>query len=151
MAKWAVKGAKGAANVKGVLGINAAAANMRRAKVYALGLSSSAAPTDTMNLWQVQRSTTAPTGAALTPNALDPADTLASTIVATDTITVDPTLTANAFQLHKAVHCRSTFQWVAPYPGAEIVIPATASAGIQLQIAAATTAVMDGDASFEEQ
>ena len=70
-------------------------------------------------------------GSTTTPNSLDPADTLACTIVATNVVTADPTLTANAFLYQAALNQRATFRWVAQ-PYGEILIPATASNGIMI-------------------
>lgn len=149
MARWGVTGNKGAANVQGILVLNAAAANMRRAKIYDWTLGCGAAPADNAFTHLLQRCTTAPTGAAKTPNSLDPADTLASTIVATDTITADPTLTANAFLARKALNQRATFRWVAA-PYGELIIPATASNGIAHVLSAANVTSFDADMNYEE-
>ncbi len=150
MAKWAIKASKGTANVQSVAIIVAAAASPRRAKVYDYTIGSGATPGDNAFVHIVQRCTTAGTGAALTPNALDQADTLASTIVCKDTVTADPTLTAGAFLGRKALNQRATFRWVAA-PGGELVIPATASNGIILGLTSATTTDFDAEAAFDEQ
>ena len=149
MAKWAIKANKGAASVQTVALITAAAASPRRAKVYDYTIGSGATPGDNAWVHIVQRCSTAGTGAALTPNALDPADTLASTIVCKDTITVDPRLTASAFLGRKPLNQRATFRWVAA-PYGELMIPATASNGIVLGLSAATTTDFDAEAHFEE-
>ncbi len=149
MARWAVKANKGTASVQTILLLVAAAASPRRAKVYDYTIGCGATPGDNAFVHIVQRCTTAGTGAALTPNALDPADTLASTIVAKDTITVDPTLTANAFLGRKALNQRATFRWVAA-PYGELMIPATASNGIILGLSSASTTDFDSEAHFEE-
>jgi hypothetical protein len=149
MARWGVIGNKGAASVQGVLYLNAAATNMRRAKVYDWTLGCSAAPADNEFTHIIQRCTTAPTASAKTPNALDPADSLASTLACADTVTVDGSLTANAFLANKALNQRATFRWVAA-PYGEILIPATASNGIMLGLSAATTTTFSYDAHYEE-
>lgn len=149
MARWGVTGNKGAANVQGVLYLNAAAAAPRRARLYDMAIGSGATPGDNAFIWIVQRCSTAPTGAAKTPNAEDPADSLASTIVATDTITVDATLTAAAFLYRVALNQRATFRWVAA-PYGEFVIPATANAGFMMGLSAASTTTFDAGANFEE-
>jgi len=149
MARWGVQGNKGAANVFGVLYLQAAAASMRRAKLYDWTLGCSAAPADNTFLHVIQRCTTLPTGAAKTPNSLDPADTLATTIVATDTITVDGTLTAAAFLANIPLNQRASFRWVAA-PYGELIIPATASNGLMLGLSAATTTTFGYGAFFEE-
>ena len=149
MARWAVAANKGAANVQGVLYLTAASANMRRAKVYDWTLGCGASPGDAAFIHIGQRCTTAATGSAKTPNSLDPADTLATTIVAQDTITVDGTLTANAFVFRKALNQRATFRWVAA-PYSEILIPATANNGVMLGLSSASTTTFDYDALYEE-
>ena len=149
MARWGVKATKGAGNVQSVLLLVAAAASPRRAKVYDWSFGCNATPADNVFTHIAQRCTTAGTGAALTPNSLDPADTLASTIVAKDTVTIDPTLTANAFLLGKPLNQRATFRWVAA-PYGELIIPATASNGIMFGLSAASTTDMAHDANFEE-
>ncbi len=149
MARWACKANKGAANVQSVLLLVAAAASPRRARVYDYTIGSGATPGDNAFVHIVQRCTTAGTGAALTPNALDPADSLASTIVAKDTITADPTLTANAFLGRKALNQLATFRWVAA-PYGELVIPATASNGLILGLGTATTSDFDAEGHYEE-
>lgn len=153
MAKWGVKAQKiNAANtVQGVLGLNAAAASPRRLKLISWDLGSSDIPlSETAFTHMIQRSTTAPTGVALVPNALDPADTLASTIVATHQITADPTLTANAFLDAIPLNQRATMRWVAR-DGSEVVVPAVANAGILLGLEVATPTGFRYGAMFEEQ
>lgn len=149
MARWGCKANKGAASVQSVLLLVAAAASPRRAKVYDLSFGCGASPADNAFTWIVQRCSTAGTGAALTPNSLDPADTLASTIVAKDTVTVDPTLTASAFLYAEALNQRASFRWVAA-PYSELIIPATASNGLILGLSAATTTSFDAGAMYEE-
>lgn len=149
MARWGTKLSKDATSVKSVGLVTAAAANMRRAKLYDVSFGSSATPGDNAFLWQIQRCTTAGTGTTTTPNSLDPADTLASTIVCKDTITVDPNLTASAFLYAEAINQRATMRWVAA-PYSELVIPATASNGFIIGLASATTTSFDVGAHFEE-
>jgi hypothetical protein len=149
MARWGVAFNSGGSNVKSVGVLTAAAANMRRAKVLDWKFGSSQSPADNEFVHIIQRCTTAGTGAAKTPNATDPADTLASTIVANDTITVDPTLTAGAFLANIALNQRASFRWVAaPYD--EFIIPATASNGFAFAISAATTTTFAEDVQYEE-
>jgi hypothetical protein len=81
MAKWGVTADKGAANVQSVLVVTAAAANMRRFRIYDWTMGCGATPNDLAFIHIAQRCTTASTGTSQTPNALDQADTLASTIV----------------------------------------------------------------------
>lgn len=149
MARWGFKASKGAGNVQGVAVVTAAAASPRRARIYDWSLSSSATPGDNVFIHVAQRCTTAGTGNALTPNALDPADTLASTIVCKDTITVDAALTASAFLYEVTLNQRASFRWVAA-PYGEMVISATASNGISLGLSAASTTTFDYGVMYEE-
>lgn len=149
MARWGVTANKGASNVQTVLTLNAAASSPRRARVYDWSLGCGASPADNAFVHIAQRCTTVATGAAKTPNALDPADTLASTIQAVDTVTADGTLTAAAFLARKPLNQRATFRWVAA-PYGELVIPATANNGIAFGLSSATTTTFDYDASYEE-
>lgn len=149
MARWSTAYNKGAANVQTVALVTAAAASPRRARIYDWTLGCGASPADNSFTHIGQRCTTAGTGSALTPNALDAADTLASTIVCKDTMTADPTLTANAFAFRKALNQRATFRWVAS-PYGELVIPATTSNGFALGLSAASTTSFDYDVHYEE-
>lgn len=149
MARFGFKANKGAANVQSVALLTAAAASPRRARVHDFTMGCGASPADNAFTWIVQRCTTAGTGSALTPNALDPADTLASTIVAKDTVTADPTLTASAFLYAEALNQRATMRWVAA-PYSELVIPATASNGFIIGLSAATTTSFDVGGHYEE-
>ena len=149
MARWGVSADKGAASVQTVMAVTAAASSPRRARIYDWTLGCGASPADNAFIHIAQRCTTAGTGAAKTPNALDPADTLASTIVVKDTITIDPSLTASAFLLWKPLNQRATFRWVAA-PYGELMIPATASNGIALGLSVATTTSFDYDVNYEE-
>jgi hypothetical protein len=153
MAKWGVKAQKvnAANNVQGVLYLNAAAASPRRLKLISWDLGSSDIPlSESAFTHTIQRCTTAPTGTALTPNSLDPADTLACTIVATHQVTADGTLTANAFLDAIPLNQRATMRWVAR-DGCEVITPAVANNGIMLGIDAATLVGFRYGAMFEEQ
>lgn len=149
MARWGVTFNKGAGNVQSVAIIVAAASSPRRAKIYDWTLGTGASPADNAFTHICQRCTTAGTGSAQTPNALDQADTLASTIVTKDTVTIDPTLTSGAFIFRKPLNQRASFRWVAS-PYGEIIIPATASNGFILGLSSASTTSFDYDVNFEE-
>jgi hypothetical protein len=149
MAKYSNGVSKGAANVQAVAVLTAAAANPRRIKVYDWSFGCNATPADAVFEHIAQRCTTAGTGASVTPRALDVADGQVSTVL-NDTITVDPTLIAGAIMLRKPLNHRATFRWVAP-PGAELVVPGTASNGFMFGLVAATTTTMSADVGYEEQ
>lgn len=131
MAKYSALFQRTASATLSVGGIQAPGSSMRRIKVYDLVFGSEATPADVGILWQVQRSTTAGTSTAVTPQALDSADA-AAVSVAGSNFTVDPTLTANAFPFTEPLNQRASFRWVAP-PGGEIVIPATANNGVAVR------------------
>ena len=129
MAKWATTIQRTASATLAVGSITAAAANMRRAKVYDMFFGSEATPADNAFLWQVQRCTTAGTaGTNPTPIALDLGDSLAATLVVGQAHTVDPT--GATILMTVALNQRATFRWVAA-PGGELMIPATASNGVK--------------------
>jgi hypothetical protein len=90
------------------------------------------------------------TGTALTPNSLDQADPLASTIVCKDTVTVDPTLTAGAIVDRVPLNQRASMRWIAK-DGCELVIPATANAGFMLGLSAATTTRFSYGVQYSEE
>jgi hypothetical protein len=148
MARWGTRLTKGAASVQTVGSLNAAGASMRRAKITDITMGCNASPADNEFEWVFQRCTAAPTGATVTPNSTDPADTLASTIVATGTVTAE-TLTAGAFLGEIPMNTRASFRWVA-VPTFELIIPAVAAAGIAIAISAATTTTFGCGAMYEE-
>lgn len=149
MAKFGVKMQRTASLTLAVGSLTAAAASPRRAKVYDLIVGAEATPADAASLWSVQRCTTAGTaGTNPTPNSLDPADTLASTIVAGQAHSADPTGTTELLTI--PLNQRSTFRWIAA-PGSELVIPATASNGIKLETPVSPLTLVTASALFEEQ
>lgn len=131
--------------------LTAAASAPRRALVYELDFGSEASPADNPFLWQVPRCTTAGTaGTNFTPIALNPADTLASTIVCGQAHSADPTVTANSFLLTIPLNQRATYQWRAN-PGSELVIPATASNGIAIRTPTSSAVSVTCTALYNEQ
>lgn len=151
MARWGINATKGAANVQSVFVAQAAAAASRRAKFYDISFGCNAAPADNTFLHVLQRVSASGglAGAALTPNSLDPADTLASTIVVTATVTVDATITASAFLYSIPLNQRATFRWVAA-PYGELIIPATANVGFMAGLSAASTTTFAYGGCYEE-
>jgi hypothetical protein len=152
MPRFAVALTRAAASLTLPLGaITAAAASPRRAKIYDLIVGSPAAPADNNVQFDVFRCTTAGTaGSAVTPAALDLADTLASTIVAGQAHTVVPTVSGPSM-LSIPLNQRATMRWVAP-PGGELIIPATASNGFMIQTpVAANLPAVGGTVHFDEQ
>lgn len=107
-----------------------------RTMLYDITLGSDATPADNSASYKIQRETTVGTwggsgGAAITPQALDPADPSAVTTANQGVCSAGPTLTSGAFLLSWAQNMRATFRWVAA-PGSELKIPATASNGLAL-------------------
>jgi len=76
---------------------------------------------------------------SVTANALDPADP--ASLALYDTVwSVNPTITASSEVLQVPHHQRASFRWDAA-PGFEIIVPATAGAGLALMsIVASATA-----------
>lgn len=103
----------------------------RRLKISDIIFSSPASPpADNVIQWRIQRSTTAPTATAVTPEPLASADPVAVGL-ASENATANGTLTANAIPLEVVTNGRATFRWVAA-EGSEIVIPATINNGIHI-------------------
>lgn len=102
----------------------------KRLKVYLFFISSEAPPNDQSVLYAWQRCSTAGTpGGSFTPVLLDLADGAAFATCGVATFSVGPTLTNNAFVWRGGVNLRSGYHFQAA-PGREIVVPATANAGI---------------------
>jgi hypothetical protein len=148
MAYAAVAGNSGGSSVKSCLVLVAAASNMRRARIMELELGNATSPADNAFIMNVIRATTAGSGTTRTPVMLDAADTLASTIVATDTVTADPSLSGVAI-LNWPVNQRGSVRFVAA-PGAEPVIPATASNGFLFGLSAASTTTQGCSVTYLE-
>lgn len=142
MAKYSLKTQRATLSATlAVGGLQAPAASMRRIKLYSLLVGCEDTPANAANYWELQRTTTAGTWTnARTPQALDPGDTVAPSAVGQDTATANPTATANAFPLSFPLNMQATFTWFAP-PGGEIIIPATANAGLMLWTSVAPNAV----------
>ena len=150
MARWMVAADKGVASVQSVAVLTAAAASMRRFRIMDWILGSGSTPNATIDFIHIiQRCTTAGTGAAVTPSATDQADTLASTVVAKQTITVDPTLTAGLFFAWIPLNFNATFRWI-PQTYFELYAPATASNGFMFGVSAATVTSFDDTVFYEE-
>lgn len=151
MARYSNECQKGTTSTSvGVASLEAPGASMRRIKLYEVVAGSETAPADNVFLFEVNRSTTAATGTAVTPNALDPADAAAVSLLK-ENLSVQGTNTANAIPLSWALNQRATFRWVAA-PGAEIVVPATANNGLHFNTPTAqNTPAATLSIGFEEQ
>lgn len=135
MARYACPGNKGTASVRTIVGARADATVASRGKVYDYMVGSITTPADSAFDHELYRTSTAGTGAALTPAPLDPADS-ASVSDASDTFTADPTI--GVLLMRVPLNQRATYRWVAA-PGGELVWPATASNGIAGGLQTATT------------
>ena len=136
MAAFQVAGNKGTASVRSIVNARAAASGMARGFLYEYEFGNIDTPADNAFDHQILRSSTAPTGAANTPNPNDPAEAAAVGFVAMDTVTVDPTFGAIMFRC--PVNQRASFRWVCT-PWRPIIWPATANNGLTGAIAAAAT------------
>jgi hypothetical protein len=133
----------------GLGSIAAPGAGMRRVAIYDILFGSSAAG-DTQFVFDLQRITAAATGDAVTPDPLDLADP-ASVTLALENLTVNGTLTAGVIPLSIAMNQRATVRW-ACRDGKEIIIPATADAGIQVNTPTALlTPPAQASIMFEER
>ena len=100
---------------------------LRRHFIYDLVFGSEASPTDSVNLWQVARITTAGTSTGVIPKPLDLADPACSAACG-ENHSGEPTYTSSEIMLSIPLNTRATFRWVAA-PGSELVGPATNAAG----------------------
>ena len=112
-------------------------ASPRRFAIGDLNFGSQSAAGDGTIQLEVNRSTTAPTGTAITPAQLDMADP-ASIMVANENLTVQGTNTAGVIPYGDAQNQRATFRWVARQ-GEEIIAPATINAGFHFNTPVAIT------------
>lgn len=116
------------ANASFSLGEVSAGATPRRGFLYEFLLGSEATPGDNAFLWDIQRNTAVGTGSAVTPQSIDPGDTVASNATAQQNMTIEPTFPPTHL-VRLALNQRATFRWVAQ-PGSELVYPATQNNGI---------------------
>lgn len=112
-------------------------ASPRRFGIYDLNFGSQGAAGDGTFQLEVNRSTTAPTGTAITPAPLDLADP-ASIMSALENLTVQGTNTAGVIPYGDAQNQRATFRWQARH-GSEILAPATANNGFHFNTPVAIT------------
>ena len=149
MAKYSVLMQRTADTTLAVGTINAPGSGMRRVKVYDFMFGSEATPANNAFLWRIQRTTTAGTSTAVTPQPLDSADPASVTVAGSNT-TVNPSLTASAFLLDIPLNQQASFRWVAA-PGSELVIPATASNGVAVLTPTASAVNVSTTVLFDEQ
>lgn len=132
MANYTVQMLKATTSITiGVGSVECPGSGMRRFKVCDVVVGSDAATLGTSNFrFELQRSTTAATGTAFTPDPRDPADAAAVTL-GKSSLTVQGTNTAGKIQLTIPLNQQATFRWVAQ-PGDEIVVPAVATNGLHV-------------------
>jgi hypothetical protein len=118
---------------------NLVGATTRRLRAYDFIVGCDAAPADQASKFVFRRTSAAGTSSStVTPTKLDPAD--GASIALYDTAwSGNPTITASSDLLQVPVNQRATFRWVAA-PGSELVVPATAGAGLALISDVATSA-----------
>lgn len=96
-----------------------------RPAIYDVTIGSQTTPADAAVDTFLQRTTTAGTSTAVTPQALDSGDP-AATATAGKAHSAEPTYTANAILLEIAQNQRATYRWVAA-PESELQLPAAAN------------------------
>ena len=96
--------------------------------------STSTAPADVALQWEMARSQEAGSGgSALTPEPLDPADAAAE-VTTQLAPTTEPEVKGSSIALIEVgVNERATFRWVSA-PGGELICPAVASEGLNLEV-----------------
>ncbi len=102
----------------------------QRGWVYDALFSQGGAAGDGTIRWELNRVTTAFTGAAAVEVALD-GGSGAADLLSAEEATVGPTVTIDTQMLDFDLNQRASFRWVAS-PDGEIVVPATAAAGIMV-------------------
>ena len=119
------------ASYKSVLSI-LAGSTARRGYVEDIIFGADGTPADNALVFTVMRQTADDgTKTNVTPLAVDPADP-AFTGLSRVNYTVEPTITASSNLLSLEINQRATFEWACA-PGSELVIPATANAGVAIR------------------
>jgi hypothetical protein len=150
MARYMVEANRTAGTAVTLGTVGADATRPRRGKWYDVMIGSEAAPADNAFLWTVTRCTALGTSTSVTPSPIDPADA-ATESDAGENHTVEPTYTAGAVMLSIPLNQRSTFRWMAAFPGAEIVYPATAANGFGIRTPTASAVAITSTVFYEEQ
>ena len=156
MAKYAIDGQDTNTANTTILGVSADGTTPRRQRVYDYVLGSGAAPADGAGEYAFERFTAAGTSTAVTPSPLDPADAVALAD-AGEAHSGEPTyanVIGNVGQepmLLFSLNQRATFRWVAS-PGGELVIPATAAAGLGTRVQTVQTPInVENNIHFNEE
>lgn len=130
MAKYSAEINRTADAAKTVGSLSSDATTPRRSKLYEIICGCEAAPDDKAFKWTVTRTTAAGTSTPVTLFSLDAADAACLSDVG-ENHSVEPTYTG-AEGLSIPLNQRATFRWVAK-EGGEIIIPATANAGLGIR------------------
>jgi len=149
--RYAATGRRAYAANKTILTIgNPGSGVLRRPRLYYVGLSSRDVPIDHSLNYDIRRCTALGTSTAVTPAPLDSNDP-ASVAVAGENHSVEPTY-ASATEFHdQAFNLKATDKWqTAPEWG--IIIPATASNGLGIELLAASggTPNIEATVHFDE-
>lgn len=109
-----------------------------RPRILRYDVSTTGTPTsDTGVEYQLRRATALGTSTAYTLQASDPSDTAGTpTVTAGTNCSVEPTYAAG-WLVDRAQNPRATYQWAAYRTDEEIILPATAAAGVGFQITGA--------------
>jgi hypothetical protein len=109
-----------------------------RPRLYEFNLGSSGAPANQAARFAWNRiSTTGTQGSGITPAPIDPGDPACVTTSGLGTFSVAPTAGTLLFQC--GLNQQATYRWLAN-PGGELIMPATASNGIELLTPAVSSA-----------
>lgn len=129
--------------------LRAPASSMRRLKLADFSIGAGGTPADNATEFNLVRTTANGTdGSTVTPNPIDPAD---AACVATfgQGVTAEPT-TAGVDLWDLPLNQRASYRWQA-VPGYELVIPATANAGLAMRgLSPAYTGAFGGSLFFDE-
>lgn len=132
-----------------ITALHVVGASTTRGFVKDVVIGNSGTPADLTSIHTCQRITAAGTSTAVTPTKLDLADGAAECVCG-ENHTAEPTYTANTEIWEIPLNHRATFRWVAA-PGMEIVLPATANAGVGFSsLHASATTLWDVTAMWEE-
>ena len=126
--------------------VEAPGASMRRIAIMKAEFAIDATPADLTLTWVFIRTSTTSTGTTVTPSPVNPADA-ACVALSKDVITSPGTtgVILSSIPLNQ----RATYTWVA-YGEGELIIPATAAAGILFRNGASTSLTATATVTFRE-
>jgi hypothetical protein len=126
--------------------VEAPAASMRRLAILKAEFAIDATPGDTTLTWVMIRTSTASTGTTVTPSPVNPAD--AACVGLTKDVITAPGTTGVILE-SVPLNQRATYTWVA-YGEGELIIAATALAGILLRNSASSSLTATATITFRE-